>query len=179
MKYWEMIADKLSASGWSWGCVSAVDCQGRTIWIVDAHRGDGKRFIVRADGKLTAFLELERVTRQSSGESLQLPVVRGEKSRAHFLDEYQKVLERSLKFQPLTFPPIDCVKSCLPSGLNFTLSSGSVSIRRPTTLPVSASHTRTIPWSIVTKRFLSGLIAAAASAEALIACCHACCEEAG
>jgi len=33
--------------------------QGRTIWIADAHR-DGKRFIVRADEKLTAFLELQR-----------------------------------------------------------------------------------------------------------------------
>jgi len=31
---------------------------GRTIWIVDAHR-DGKRFVVRADEQLTAFLELE------------------------------------------------------------------------------------------------------------------------
>ena len=30
----------------------------RTIWIVDAHR-DGTRFLVRADEKLTAFLELE------------------------------------------------------------------------------------------------------------------------
>jgi hypothetical protein len=28
--------------------------------MVDAHRDDGKRFIVRADEKLTAFLELER-----------------------------------------------------------------------------------------------------------------------
>jgi hypothetical protein len=34
--------------------------QGRTIWIVDAHRGDGKRFVVHADEKLTAFVELER-----------------------------------------------------------------------------------------------------------------------
>jgi hypothetical protein len=42
------------------GCVSAVDFQGRTIWIVDAQRGDGRRFIVRADEKLTAFVELER-----------------------------------------------------------------------------------------------------------------------
>jgi len=30
---------------------------GRTTWIVDAHRDDGKRFIVHADEKLTAFLE--------------------------------------------------------------------------------------------------------------------------
>jgi hypothetical protein len=37
--------------------------QRRTIWIADAHRGDGKRFIVRADEKLTAFVELESVIR--------------------------------------------------------------------------------------------------------------------
>ena len=29
------------------------------MWIADAHRDDGKRFMVRADDKLTAFLELE------------------------------------------------------------------------------------------------------------------------
>ena len=34
--------------------------EGRTIWIADAHRGDGKRFIVHADEKLSAFVELER-----------------------------------------------------------------------------------------------------------------------
>jgi hypothetical protein len=39
--------------------VSAVDSSGRTIWIADAYRGDGKRFVVRADEKLTAFVELE------------------------------------------------------------------------------------------------------------------------
>jgi hypothetical protein len=43
--------------------VSALDCEGRTTWIVDAHRDDGKRFIVQADEKLTAFLELELVPR--------------------------------------------------------------------------------------------------------------------
>jgi hypothetical protein len=59
MKYWEIIADKLSKAGWSWGCVSTVDSRGRTIWIADAHRGDGKRFVVLADEKLTAFMELE------------------------------------------------------------------------------------------------------------------------
>ena len=31
---------------------------------MDAHRGDGKRFVVRADEKLTAFLELKSVTTQ-------------------------------------------------------------------------------------------------------------------
>ena len=47
----------------SWGCVSAIDSNGRTIWIADAHRDDGKRFVVRADEKLTAFVELESVIR--------------------------------------------------------------------------------------------------------------------
>jgi len=50
----------LSKASWSLGYVSGVNPHGRTIWIVDAHRDDGKRFIVRADEKLTAFLELER-----------------------------------------------------------------------------------------------------------------------
>jgi len=59
MKDWEIIADNLSKAGWSCGCVSAIDSNGRTIWIADAHPGDGKRFVVRADEKLTAFVELE------------------------------------------------------------------------------------------------------------------------
>jgi hypothetical protein len=45
--------------GWSLRWVSAIDLSGRTIWIVGAH-GYGNRFIVRADEKLTAFVELER-----------------------------------------------------------------------------------------------------------------------
>ena len=64
MKYWKIIADNLSKAGWSWGCISAIDSNGRTIWIADEHR-DGKRFIVRAEEKLRAFLELQRVTRKS------------------------------------------------------------------------------------------------------------------
>ena len=51
-RYWEIIARNLSKAGWSLGWVSALDSQGRTIWIVDAHRGDGKRYIVPADGFL-------------------------------------------------------------------------------------------------------------------------------
>jgi hypothetical protein len=38
---------------------SLCPSQGRTIFVADAHCGDGKRFVVRADEKLTAFLELE------------------------------------------------------------------------------------------------------------------------
>lgn len=58
VKHWEIIADNLHDAGWSLGWVSAIDSEGRTIWIVDAH-GYGKRFIVRADERLTAFVELE------------------------------------------------------------------------------------------------------------------------
>ena len=58
MKDWEIIADNLRDAGWSLGWVSALDLEGQTIWIVDAH-GYGKRFIVRADQKLSAFLELQ------------------------------------------------------------------------------------------------------------------------
>ena len=47
MKYWEILADNLKKRGWSWGCLSAIDREGRTIWIADAHRGDGKRFVVQ------------------------------------------------------------------------------------------------------------------------------------
>ena len=65
MKYWEVIADKLSKAGFSWGCVSEIDSNERTLWIVDAHRDNGKRFVARNEEKLTAFLELERVNRES------------------------------------------------------------------------------------------------------------------
>ncbi len=33
---------------------------GQRIFVADAHRDDGKRFIVHADEKLSAFVELER-----------------------------------------------------------------------------------------------------------------------
>jgi hypothetical protein len=58
-EYWEIIAENLCKAGWSRGCVAAVGLHGRTIWIVDAHRDDGNRFIIRADDKLTAFLDLQ------------------------------------------------------------------------------------------------------------------------
>jgi len=65
VKLWEVIADNLSKAGWSWGCVATVDSNGQTIFVADAHRDNGKRFIVTADEKLRAFLELQRVTRES------------------------------------------------------------------------------------------------------------------
>jgi len=40
-----------------------MDSRGRTLFVADAHRSDGQRFIVRADEKLTAFIELESAIR--------------------------------------------------------------------------------------------------------------------
>jgi hypothetical protein len=65
MRDWEIIADNLSKAGWSSRCIAAVGRDGRIIWVADPHRDDGKRFVVHADEKLTAFIELERVTRES------------------------------------------------------------------------------------------------------------------
>ena len=69
VKYWEIIPDKLSKAGWSWGCVSAIDSNGQTIWIVDAHHGDGKRYVLRADEKLTAFMELQAAIHRQPASS--------------------------------------------------------------------------------------------------------------
>ena len=49
-----------------WGCVSAIDSNWRTIFVADAHRDDGKRFVVRAEEKLTTFVELESAIRTAS-----------------------------------------------------------------------------------------------------------------
>jgi hypothetical protein len=46
--------------------VLTVDSRGRTIFVADAVRDDGKRFVVRADEKLTAFVELELATRAAA-----------------------------------------------------------------------------------------------------------------
>ena len=64
MKYWEIIVNKIIKAGFSVGWVSAFDDDGRTVWIVDAHR-EGRRFIVRADEMLTAFVELEATIRKA------------------------------------------------------------------------------------------------------------------
>ena len=48
MKYWEVIADKLSKAGWSWGCVSSVDSADEQCSLLmriaatvkDRHTGD-------------------------------------------------------------------------------------------------------------------------------------------
>jgi hypothetical protein len=58
MKYWEIVARKLNAAGWTWGYCSTVT---RNDWrsTVDVYRGDGRRYIVQSDELLSAFLESE------------------------------------------------------------------------------------------------------------------------
>jgi hypothetical protein len=63
MNYWEIVAGTLSKAGWA--ASQRLIPNGRTIWIAGAHRGDGKRFVVRADEMLNAFVELETVIRTS------------------------------------------------------------------------------------------------------------------
>ena len=58
MKYWEIIADNLSKTGWSYGCISSTDHEGRQFWVVAAERIDTGRFVVHADEMLTAFTQL-------------------------------------------------------------------------------------------------------------------------
>ena len=58
MKYWEIIADRLHADGWSYDIAEHLTKHG-LLFCVDAHR-EGKRFIVKADDLLMAFLSLER-----------------------------------------------------------------------------------------------------------------------
>jgi hypothetical protein len=53
----EITADNLSKAGWTSGCISSTDRNGRQFWVVE--REDAGHFIVRADEKLTTFLELE------------------------------------------------------------------------------------------------------------------------
>jgi hypothetical protein len=74
VKHWEIITDNLSKAGWSWGCVATINSSGQTVFVADAHRDDGRRFVVHADEKLTAFLELERITRNDSNRNPTAPL---------------------------------------------------------------------------------------------------------
>jgi hypothetical protein len=57
---WRRIENKIDAAVGNWSA-------GRTTWIAGAHC-DGKRFVVRADEKITAFLRLEAAIRVTSVE---------------------------------------------------------------------------------------------------------------
>ena len=58
----KIIADNLRKIGWDFGCISSTE--GRQFWVVVAEREDAGRFILQADEKLTAFVELESAIRR-------------------------------------------------------------------------------------------------------------------
>ena len=66
MKYWEIIAERLKSRGWSYGYCTTVSRNGELIYVVSAHRDDGKRHVFHSDEILTAFLELERFSLDKS-----------------------------------------------------------------------------------------------------------------
>ena len=72
-RYWEIVADNLYDAGWSLGWVSALDREGRTIWIADAHR-EGNRFVVRAEENLSIAKALPKERQPRHGAiALRLP----------------------------------------------------------------------------------------------------------
>jgi len=58
---WVTLGAAISISRWSPHFIPTefIRDEARTIWIVHAHHGEGKPFILGVDEKLTAFLELE------------------------------------------------------------------------------------------------------------------------
>ena len=56
------LTSQLVAACLELGLCSEIDSNRRTIWIADAHR-DKKCYVVRAEEKLAAFLELELAIR--------------------------------------------------------------------------------------------------------------------
>jgi hypothetical protein len=97
----------LSKAGWSLGWVSAIDSEGRTIWIADAYRGDRKRFVVRADEKLTAFVELELVIRAAHVVLLRKKGARAPEPALPPLYERQSVYEADSS-------PKEAARDCTP-----------------------------------------------------------------
>jgi hypothetical protein len=62
---WQRGGNEINAAVGNWNA-------GRTTWIADVHR-DGKRFVVRAEEKVTAFLRLEAAIRVTTQYSFGLP----------------------------------------------------------------------------------------------------------
>jgi hypothetical protein len=53
-------------------CSLERDIVSPRVRIADAHRGDGKRYVVRADEKLTAFVGLESAPAMNTEKALML-----------------------------------------------------------------------------------------------------------
>jgi hypothetical protein len=60
----QTIAGNLRNGGFSWGCSGEIDSTGRALFTADRYARDGRRFIVLAGERLTAFLEHAAIHRQ-------------------------------------------------------------------------------------------------------------------
>jgi hypothetical protein len=55
---------QIRGSNHRFGCISEIRAVcGLTIWIADAHRDDGKHYVLCAKEKLMAFIEMELAIR--------------------------------------------------------------------------------------------------------------------
>jgi hypothetical protein len=65
---WEIIADQIAKAGWSYGYNKYLtddkdSGEVRVVYVADAHRSDGHRFVSQAETLMTAFIELQKVLR--------------------------------------------------------------------------------------------------------------------
>ena len=61
MKYWEIIADNLRKAGWSYGCVSTIDREGRTIWIAEFDVANGTASVALCGPSQSPFSAPKRI----------------------------------------------------------------------------------------------------------------------
>jgi hypothetical protein len=69
VKNWEIVADNLSKAGWSWAVFRPLIVRGGQSGLLTLTATENVSSCVRADEKLTAFLELELATRACSESS--------------------------------------------------------------------------------------------------------------
>jgi hypothetical protein len=62
MNYWEIIADKLSASGWTRGCSSQIDSTGRVLFTADSHRQNGVLAVAFLDARVVSAFGILNAT---------------------------------------------------------------------------------------------------------------------
>jgi hypothetical protein len=80
VRHWKIIAANLSKASWSWGCVSAIDSNGRTIWIAAAHQGDEKRCLKKSASEERRTLALPTKRQPPLGMSLSYTKTMGQSS---------------------------------------------------------------------------------------------------
>lgn len=63
--YTDIICRELAERGWSYGHTRSIDAEGRLLYIADASRGDGHRYVAQAETLLTAYMELRGMTAEA------------------------------------------------------------------------------------------------------------------